>query len=170
MNDTHDYKRLSISASAVFLRHGDECLMLKRGMHKTYDPGLMNGVGGKLDAGEDFLTAAIRETKEQSGYILQSNQLFFSGLIRVDGLPEDWIIAYFTAQVRSKEIPAGNNTEDGELLWIPVTKVLSGRYEIVSGIAKIFDNIMDESSIFFGHLHCEGINNVVSVDMQKIRL
>jgi len=62
----------------VFNRHGDLWLQ-KRSLRKDKNPGVWDSsVSGHLDAGEDYLTAAIRELGEEIGVVKKAEDLEFA--------------------------------------------------------------------------------------------
>jgi 8-oxo-dGTP diphosphatase len=65
----------------VFLRRGDDFLLLKGAPHKRLWAGKYNGVGGHLEQGEDPLLAAQRELLEETGL---SAELLLCGVLVVD--------------------------------------------------------------------------------------
>lgn len=56
-----------IPRTAIFLRRGDEYLLLKGAPTKRLWANLYNGLGGHVEPGEDFLSAARRELLEETG-------------------------------------------------------------------------------------------------------
>ena len=66
--DDKKYRRLVQTSVTCFLYHGDDYLFLKRNLSKRIDPGRLNGIGGRVEPRENYLDAAIRETKEETGY------------------------------------------------------------------------------------------------------
>ena len=73
MNEDKYIRKVQTSVTN-FIYCGDEFLMLKRGAHKRIDPNKLNGVGGRVDPGEDMLQTVIRETKEETGIKIELNQ------------------------------------------------------------------------------------------------
>lgn len=133
-----------------FIYCGDEFLMLKRGSHKRIDPNRLNGIGGRVDPGEDMLNTVIRETEEETGYKVTSNQIQFRGLLKLEGgYAEDWIVGIFMIEVKDKTIPIGNHTDDGELMWIHKDKVLDTKYELIDDLKYYFKQLIDSDDLLF---------------------
>ncbi len=86
--------------------------------------GKYNGLGGKMEAGEDVVTCMKREIREEAG--LDVVEMRLRGTISWPGFGkhgEDWLgfvflITAFTGQ------PLRRNAE-GTLEWVPVTQVLN---------------------------------------------
>jgi len=51
---------------------------------RTFNRGKFNGVGGKVEHGEDYLQCAIREIKEETGAELSKDDLYYLGTRVVD--------------------------------------------------------------------------------------
>lgn len=142
--------RMVQTSVTCFLYHGDEYLFLKRSMTKRVDPGYLNGIGGRVDPGEDYLHAAIRETKEETGYNVSAEDIQLCGVVKLEGgLQEDWVMCLFKIQVKDKNIPLGNHTDDGELLWIHKDKVLDSEYKRVDDLNYCFADIVTGDKVFF---------------------
>ena len=70
----------------VFTRKGD-CLLQKRSMLKDRLPGVWDSsAAGHLDAGEDYLSAAVRELEEELGLHVEPSQLEF--LAKIPASPD----------------------------------------------------------------------------------
>jgi 8-oxo-dGTP pyrophosphatase MutT (NUDIX family) len=124
--------------------------MLKRGAHKRIDPNRLNGIGGRVDPGEDMLNTVIRETEEETGYKITPDQIQFRGLLKLEGgYDEDWIVGIFMIEVTDKTIPIGNQTDDGELMWIHKDKVLDTEYELIDDLKYYFKQLIEDKKMLF---------------------
>lgn len=70
-----------IPRTAIFVRRGDEYLLLKGAPTKRLWAGKYNGLGGHVDRGEDVLSSAKRELMEESGL---TADLWLAGTLIVD--------------------------------------------------------------------------------------
>lgn len=132
-----------------FLYVDDEYLMLHRTGDVTVDKNKLNGIGGKLEEGENFLDAAIRETEEETGYIVPKQDIKFSGIIKLTGgYPEDWVMCFFKIKVFTKKIPHGNNIREGELMWIHKDRVLDAGYELVDDLHYCWKDVVSGNQFF----------------------
>lgn len=109
-------------ATLCYLMDGERTLMLHRTKKKNdFHEGKWNGLGGKFEAGETPEECAIREIKEESGYLMKNPRLH--GLITFpmfDG-KKDWYVFLFTSNNFEGELIDSN---EGHLEWIPNEKLL----------------------------------------------
>ncbi len=98
-------------------------LMLYRNKKENdYHEGKWNGLGGKLELGETPEECAIRELKEESGFVVKNPKL--KGLITFpmfDGV-DDWYVFIFTITDYNGELI---DSPEGKLEWIPDEKITS---------------------------------------------
>jgi 8-oxo-dGTP diphosphatase len=92
---------------------------------RANDPhfGKYNGLGGKLDPGEDIVACMRREILEESG--LECQTLVLRGTISWPGFGkhgEDWFGFIFRIDRFSGEPYAGN--AEGDLQWVEIERVL----------------------------------------------
>lgn len=110
-----------------FLTRGDWVLMLHR--RNPPNQGLWNGVGGHLEAGETARACALREVREETGYVLPD--VLFRGLLTWDGFetPPGGLYLF------SAEAPDGEPLActEGDLVWKPRDWVFNSP-EVVSNI------------------------------------
>ncbi|MEA1978785.1 MAG: NUDIX domain-containing protein [Chloroflexota bacterium] len=67
-----------------FLLHKEKVLLIRIAEDRGSWSGLLNGVGGHIERGEDPRSAALREIKEETGLILSPVSLYLSGVVTVD--------------------------------------------------------------------------------------
>ncbi|MFH2118718.1 MAG: NUDIX domain-containing protein [Candidatus Paceibacterota bacterium] len=137
-----------------FLHCGDDYLFVHRTKKTDYevDSGRLNGIGGKLEPGENFLQAAIRETEEETGLIIEAKDIQLAGVVRMQGgYEQDWMMCFFKIAVPTKDIPSGMENPEGELIWLPKDRVLNSNYELVDDLNYCFPDIAKGKIPFFAH-------------------
>lgn len=146
----HRVHRRVVFSVTNFIHYGDEFLMLHRSLDKSVDAGRLNGIGGKLEKGENFVDAAIRETAEESGYQITPKDLQHCGIVTLHGgYAEDWVMCFFKIAVSNKNIPLGTHIPDGELMWMHKENVLTSGYELVDDLNYCWEEILKDQATFF---------------------
>lgn len=113
-------------------------------------PGQTNGVGGHVDPGEDYVTSAIRETEEETGYKVSEDDIRFCGLIKfINKAGSDYYTCFYKISVPHKNTPIGEKVEEGELVWIHKNEVLNGDHHWADDLNYIMEDVIDEERIFF---------------------
>lgn len=132
-----------------FLVNGDEYLMLHRSSDAKVDANRLNGIGGKLEEGENFLDAAIRETHEEAGYVVAKEDITFSGIVKLHGgYPQDWVMCFFTIHVPNKDIPHGQDVREGKLMWMHKDKILQSGFELVDDLNYCWQDLISGNTFF----------------------
>lgn len=101
-----------------FLRRDSRVLLLHR--RNPPNAGYWNGVGGKLEPGEDPFTACIREVREETGLTIRDPQLRVLLVETIRSTGDLWIIFVFTA---AAPVAAPIPSEEGELAWVEMDKL-----------------------------------------------
>jgi len=97
----------------VFLTRGDQVLLLQGGATKWF-AGRFNGVGGHVEPGEDVLSAARRETQEETG--LSVTDFDLGAIIHVQaGTAPGVMVFVFTAEAPTGEVV---ESDEGTLTWV----------------------------------------------------
>lgn len=126
-----------------YITRGDEVLMIHRTRRSDdLHLGKYNGLGGKVEAGEDIVSAALREVREEAGIDLVQPRL--RGTISWPGFGaggEDWFGFVFTADTWTGD-PATENAE-GLLEWVPLATLLAFDLELWPGDRHFLPLVFD---------------------------
>ncbi len=104
--------------------------------------GKYNGLGGKLEPGEDIVAGIRREIFEEAG--LQVSELLLRGTLNWPGFGshgEDWFGFVFLITEYSGEPPTHN--EEGDLHWVALEAL--GDLELYEGDRLFLPHVFDES-------------------------
>lgn len=103
-----------IPRTAIFLRRDDSYLLLKGAPAKRLFANRYNGLGGHVERGEDALSAAQRELREEAGL---SADLWLCGTLMIDTGGDAGICLYiFTGEAVAGELCS---SPEGLPEWIP---------------------------------------------------
>jgi 8-oxo-dGTP diphosphatase len=93
-------------------------------IHRRKRPhaGQWDGIGGKLEAGEDPFTACAREVQEETGLTITGPQLHALSVISVKSTDELWLLFTFSAEAPHETVTA---SDEGDLAWVEVEGVSS---------------------------------------------
>lgn len=106
-------------STVAFVRAGSEVLLLRHPETKERFPGLWDGIGGHVEAGEDLRAAARRELREESG--LDVADLALRGVIHESGLlGHDYVVFLFVGESERCEV---RSPEGLTLCWHDLAKL-----------------------------------------------
>lgn len=136
-----DYKTI-LSVNALIWCEG-KVLLLKRAATKKVDPGVYSGIGGKVEPGEDILSAMYREIEEEVGITKEQITSIKPYSVTQHPYPPhnaEWVNVYFYARVNEQfKIEP---TEDGEFEWRLPEEV--SRLPMVNDLPKYIE-ILDKN-------------------------
>lgn len=79
-----------------------------------------DGIGGKLEPGEDPFAACIREVQEETGLGIHAPRLRALLVITVKSLDELWPIFTFSAEAPEGQLVP---SDEGDLAWVDMDKL-----------------------------------------------
>lgn len=141
-------KRYSlIPRTLIFPIDRERVLLIRGASHKSW-AGLYNGIGGHIEPGEDILTAARRELREETG--LSVAKLWLCGTITINTGQETGICLF----VFRGEETQGNPIEskEGVAEWIPIMEVYT--YPLVEDLPALLPRVLGAKTYtpaFSGH-------------------
>ncbi len=138
----------TIKSVTCFLHCGDQFLFIHRTKKgNVTDAGRLNGIGGKLEQGEDFLSAALREVTEETGFTIGHDQTQLKAIVNMTGgYPEDWVMCFFSMTVPTLTVPKGMENDEGQLIWLPKNEVLASPYRLVSDLHYCWEHLANDDT------------------------
>ncbi len=130
-----------------FLLNGDDVLLIKRSPNARLFSGMYNGVGGHIERGEDVLSSAQREIREETG--LDVPNLSLRCLLHVDeGTDQPGVLVFvFVGHTERRDVTASG---EGTLHWVPLAHV--GELNMVPDLLPLLNHVVaqpaDSAPIF----------------------
>ena len=140
-----------------FLTHAGRVLLLRGAASKRIWANKLNGVGGHLEPGEDPLSGARREVREETG--LDVPHLELRAVIHISGVAPDpgVMMLVFVAAVDSPTVHA---CSEGELVWYPIGDW--PREEMVEDLPRLLPRVLDaDRGMIYGHYDLDPVNGVM---------
>ncbi|HXF81575.1 MAG TPA: NUDIX domain-containing protein [bacterium] len=104
------------------MTRGRRVLLLRR--RRSPNAGMWNGLGGKLEAGEDPFAACVREVREETGLTIAAPVLRALLIVGVRDTGALWIIYVFTAPAPDGALVP---SAEGQLRWVDAAQIASLR-------------------------------------------
>lgn len=135
----HELGQLIVACETYIVRDG-KVLMHKRAENKEKFPGFWIGPGGHVDEGEDVLSAAIREIKEETGVTVESKDVHLKVVAFHHHLDrnEIWVEYIFRATLDGEQ--AVRDSDEGASAWIEIDELLE------------MDKVFPPSKYYFQHV------------------
>lgn len=117
------YTPILASLGFILSPDGKKTLLVHRNRRfGDYHLGKYNGLGGKMETGEDILTCMKREIMEEAG--IKVTQLCLRGTINWPGFGGEWEDWFgFIFLVTGFEGEPYRTNEEGDLLWVDINEL-----------------------------------------------
>jgi 8-oxo-dGTP diphosphatase len=152
------FKRFQIIPRTLILIFNQDCILLIRQKEKgKIGYKLWNGVGGHIEKGEDPLSSARREIKEETGLEINDLSLRFISIIK-ENRTRDVCLFIFESHINRWEV---KESAEGELKWIKISEI--NKYSVMKDLPQLLKLVKQKSSVQFlrylkdeqGELHLE---------------
>lgn len=124
---------MEIKFTLCFIKNGDRILMLFR--QKPPNQFKWNGVGGKIEEGEDPTTACLREIKEETG--LEVKDISLKGIVTWNDIGGMYV---FIAHSETEQVVS---SVEGKLEWKTLEWILHSG-QVVSNIPIFLPPMLEE--------------------------
>ena len=143
------YTPILATLGYVLSPDGGEVLLIHRNTRPD-DPafGKYNGLGGKLEPGEDVAAGMRREIREEAG--IDATAMTLRGTVSWPGFGkngEDWFGFIFVITGWTGTPLTGNH--EGSLSWVPVTRLVAANLNLWSGDRYFLPLVFDLSGPVF---------------------
>lgn len=138
-----------IKYNICFMKKGTEVLLLNR--ERSSWMGCWNGIGGKLEPGENPRDSMIREIFEETG--IPAYELRFKGLITWNsGTGYGGMYTYVAEVPESEALETPLKTEEGILDWKEVGWILHPEnLGIASNVVRTLDVLLNDDTVYDHH-------------------
>jgi 8-oxo-dGTP diphosphatase len=101
----------------IFNQTLDKVLLIHK-LHPAWQKGKVNGIGGKIESGEDSRDCIVREIQEETGLITHKNNWQFAG----KNIAPDWEVDFYAYQYEHDESDA-HTVIDEKIEWFSLTNL-----------------------------------------------
>ena len=136
-------KSMDVFVGTVLLDKGNNIYLIKEEDKNRIGRNRWNLPGGSVDEGESLIEAAIRETKEETGY--NARVISMVGCYKCKKGDKSWVYIVFAAEITSprhervkveeKDVKIGKWFKTSEFLEMPVSKMVHPDMHLVYKIA-----------------------------------
>lgn len=136
-----------IPRTLVFVTRKEEVLLLKGSANKRLWANRYNGIGGHIERGEDALSSARRELREETG--LEAEGLRLVGTVLIDAAEGRGIgLFVFHGEYTGGEL---RELGEGSLEWVKVSRLPA--CALVEDLATLLPRVLNETDVPFSALY-----------------
>ncbi|MBP9758297.1 NUDIX domain-containing protein [Candidatus Dojkabacteria bacterium] len=141
-----------VTVTMIFIVKDDSILTIKRAPTKKFYPNKISLIGGKVEPGEDIISSAKREAKEETNLNLISveNRGVFIRIVKDKYF--NFIHILYSDKFEGELI---NDNEEGFVSWMKMDDFLHNPYT-VEHIGLYFDQIVHQKNYYSGFGYYEG--------------
>ena len=112
-------KPFSLAVKAVIVDASGRCLLVRRSSANKHFAGCWEWPGGKVDSGEDFASAVIRETKEETG--LDVNIVGLAGAVSFEMTKVNVVLLCMEVRITGGALILSEEHDAAE--WVPLKEL-----------------------------------------------
>ena len=153
-----------IPRTLIFLTLGEKVLLIKGASTKRIWANRFNGIGGHIERGEDPLTAARRELREETGLVI--DDLWLCAVVFVDTGPKPGVgIFVFRGECIQGKHNKLSDSEEGTLSWKhkDELKALPLVEDLYILLPKIFELKSCDPPLFIVYRYDQGDHLVIDI-------
>ena len=95
----------------IFNKDLSKVLLIHK-LHPEWQNGRVNGIGGKIEPGEESIDCIVREIREETGLITDKDKWIYAG----KNIDSDWVVDFYSYQYHGNEKDA-QQMIDEEIEW-----------------------------------------------------
>ena len=141
MNATTTVKPFRLTVKAVILDGQQRCLLVRRSAFNRSFVGCWEWPGGKVDEGEDFATALLREAREETGLEVQITGLAGATLYEMPAL--HMVLLCMEASIVSGELRLSEEHDD--FAWVPLSEL--PQWNILETMKPVLKNLLEQKKL-----------------------
>ena len=142
-----DFRYAVIPRTLIFVFNKESILLIKGSQNKKTWSGLLNGIGGHVEKGEDILASAYRELEEETGR--NDVSLKLCGIVMIEHKENTGIgVFIFRGETDNKNVRC---SDEGDLFWLNFTELAD--QPVVEDLSLLLSKVTSyksEGTPFFG--------------------